>query len=148
MFVKFIINANYHDRIQSFFECVQYCLFLFLLDIFIIYISNDIPFPGFPSENPLSYPPSPCSPTHPLPLPGPDIPLQWGIKPSQDQGPLLPLISNKAILCYICSWRHWSLHVYSSVGGLVPGSSGDTGWFLLLFFLWGCKPFQLLGYFL
>ena len=29
------------------------CFFIFLLDIFFIYISNVIPFPGFPSENPL-----------------------------------------------------------------------------------------------
>jgi F0F1-type ATP synthase membrane subunit a len=34
---------------------------LFLLDIFFIYISNVIPFPSFPSKNPLS---SPLSPTH------------------------------------------------------------------------------------
>ena len=33
--------------------------FLFLLDIFFIYISNVIPFPSFPSENPLSPPPAP-----------------------------------------------------------------------------------------
>ena len=33
-------------------------------------------------------------------------------------------MSHKAILCYICSWSHGSLHVYSLVGGLVPGSSG------------------------
>jgi hypothetical protein len=32
-----------------------------------------------------------------------------------------------AILCYICSWTHESHHVYSSVGGLVPGSSKGTG---------------------
>jgi hypothetical protein len=31
---------------------------------------------------------------------------------------------NKAILCNICSWSQESLHVYSLVGGLVPGSSG------------------------
>jgi hypothetical protein len=30
-------------------------LFIFLLDIFFIYISNVIPFPGFPSENPLPH---------------------------------------------------------------------------------------------
>jgi len=50
-------------------------LFSFLsLDIFFIYISNVIPFPSFPSTNPLSLPPSPPhfyegapSPTHPLP---------------------------------------------------------------------------------
>ena len=41
---------------------------LFLLDIFFIYISNVIPFPRFPSKNPLSPPPSPCFPTHPLPF--------------------------------------------------------------------------------
>jgi hypothetical protein len=34
------------------------------------------------------------------------------------------LISSKAIFCYICTWSHGSLHVYSLVGGLVPGSSG------------------------
>jgi hypothetical protein len=42
------------------------CLFIFL-DIFFIYTSNIIPFPSFPSENPLSPPLSPYSPTH-LPL--------------------------------------------------------------------------------
>ena len=85
---------------------------LFLWDIFLIYISSGIPFPGFPSENHLTPPPSPCSPTHPLLLPGPGIPLHWGIEPSQDQGPLLPLMSNKPNLCYIGSWSHGSLHVY------------------------------------
>jgi hypothetical protein len=131
-----IINSSY-----SFFKN-------FLLDVFFIYISNVIPFPGFPSENPLSHPPSPCSPTYPLPLPCPGIPLHWSIKPSQNQGPLLPLMPNKAVLCYICSWSHGSLHVYSFVGSLVPGSSWGTGWFVLLFLLWGCKPLQLLGSFL
>jgi hypothetical protein len=31
-------------------------------------------------------------------------------------------MSHKAILCYIFGWSHGSLHVYSLVGGLVPGS--------------------------
>jgi hypothetical protein len=35
----------------------------FLLDIFFIYISNVIPFPSYPSKNPLSPPPAP-QPTH------------------------------------------------------------------------------------
>jgi hypothetical protein len=39
-------------------------------------------------------------------------------------------------------------HVYSLVAGLVPGSCGGTGWFILLFLLWGCKPLQLLQSFL
>ena len=34
--------------------------FLLLLDIFFIYISNVIPFPSFPSENPLSSPSPPA----------------------------------------------------------------------------------------
>jgi hypothetical protein len=44
--------------------------FHFLLDIFFIYISNAIP------KVPYSFPP-PYSPTHPLLLPGPGIPLYW-----------------------------------------------------------------------
>jgi hypothetical protein len=55
----------------------------------------------------------------------------------------LPLMSDKAILCH-----HGSIHVYSLIGGLVPGSSRGTGWLTLLVLLWGCKPLQLLGSFL
>ena len=74
--------------------------------------------------------------THSLPPLHPDIPLHWGIKPSQDQGPLLPLMSYKAILCYICGQSHGSLHVYFLVGGLVSKSSWGSTWFILMFFLW------------
>ena len=88
--------------------------------------------------------PSPSSLTHTLLLPCPGIPLCWAIKPSQDQGPLLSLMSHKVILCYICGWSLESLLVCS----LVPGSSGGTSWFILLFLLWGCKPLQVLGSFL
>ena len=52
----------------------------------------------------------------------PSILLHRGITPSQNQEPLL-LMSDKAILCFICSWIHGSLYVYSLVGGLVPGIS-------------------------
>jgi hypothetical protein len=86
------------------------------------------PFPSFPSANPHPIPPSssfyegvPPS-TYPLPLPDPGIPLHWGIEPSQEQRPLLPVMPYKAILNYICSWSHGSLHVYSLDGGLVPRS--------------------------
>ena len=48
------------------------------------------------------------------------------IEPPLDQGPLLPFKPNKAILCYICIWSCGSLHVYSLVGGLVPGSSAGV----------------------
>jgi hypothetical protein len=54
--------------------------------------------------------------THPLLLPSPGISLHWNIESSQDQGPLLPLMSDNAILCYICSWSHVSLHVYVLFG--------------------------------
>jgi hypothetical protein len=56
-------------------ECSSFSSFLFiylLLDIIFIYISNAIP------KVPYTLPP-PCSPTHPLPLLGPGIPLYWGI---------------------------------------------------------------------
>ena len=85
----------------------------------------EIPYPIFPPTASMKVLPNP--PTHSLLPSCPGIPLHWGIKPSQDQGPLLSLMSNKAILCYICGWSHGSLHVYSFVGaGLrlsCPGSS-------------------------
>ena len=70
----------------------------------------------------------------PLPLlPNPATPASWSWhSPTLGQraftGPRAshPLMSNKAILCYICGWSHGSFHVYSLVGGLVPGSSGGT----------------------
>jgi hypothetical protein len=68
-------------------------LFLFFISYF-IYISNVIPFPSFPLKIPYPLRPSPYSPTHPLPLPGPGIPLYWGIEPLQDLRPLLPLMTN------------------------------------------------------
>ena len=114
--------------------------FFFKIGYF-IYISNIIPFPNFPPRNSLSHPPSSCFyesvPPHPPVPPHPCIPLHWGIEPSLHQGPLLPWMPNKTILCYIYSWSHGSLHVYSLVDGLNPGSSG---WLILLFFLRGCKP--------
>jgi hypothetical protein len=58
--------------------------------------------------------------------------------------PPYPLMPDKAIVCYISSWSHESLHVYSLLGGLVPESSGESGWLIMFFFLWGCKHLQLL----
>ena len=129
-----------------------FLLFSFLKIIFIRYFLylhfKFYPLSSFPlPKHPIPFLSS-CSLTHPFPLPCPGIPLNWGIEPSQDQGPLLSLISHKSILCYICSWSQGFLHVYSLVGGLVPGSSGSTRWFILLFHLWGCKPLQRFGYFL
>jgi hypothetical protein len=42
-------------------------LCMYVLDIFFIYSSNVIPFPSFPSENPLSPPPLPLFPNPPTP---------------------------------------------------------------------------------
>jgi hypothetical protein len=87
------------------------------------------PFPVFPPETPyliLTPPASMRVFTHPLLPPHPAIPLHWGIEPSQDQGPLLSLMTDMVILCYICDWSHGSLYVYSLVSGLVPGSYGGV----------------------
>lgn len=63
-----------------------------------------------PPEVPYPIPPLSASirlllhpPTHPLLPHLPSIPLHLGIKPSQDQGPLLPLMPDNAILCYMCA---------------------------------------------
>jgi hypothetical protein len=85
----FEIMSN--NKPESYFA--ELFFFSLLIDIFFIYILNVIPFLGFLSE---SYPPptSLCSPTHPLSLPGPGIPLYWCIEPSHDQGPHLPLMTD------------------------------------------------------
>ena len=112
----------------SFLVC--FLSFFLLSNIFFIYISDVSPFPCFSSRNSVSYPPYSCfhegapPPTHTLLPPHPGINLHWGIKPSQDKGPLLSLMPDKVILCYTCCWSHGFLYVYSLVGGLVPGSSG------------------------
>ena len=65
------------------------------------------PFQVSPQETPYLIPHPPASmrglPYAPSPLPPfcPGIPLHWGIELSQAQGPLLPLMSNKAIFCHI-----------------------------------------------
>jgi hypothetical protein len=100
------------------------------LDILFIYNSNVIPFPYFPSTNLQSHPPASIR-MLPLPL----LPSTPSNFPTQGHWAILvprasPLMPDHAILCYIYSWSHGSLHVYSLVGGLVPGSSGE-GWVLV-----------------
>jgi hypothetical protein len=60
-----------------------------------------------------------------------------------DQGPPLPLLSDKAILCYIYILSHGSLQVHSLVGGLVSGRTGWSGK-PMLFSQWDCNPTLLL----
>jgi hypothetical protein len=51
------------------------------------------PFLVSPLKTP--YPPAfSLLPNPPTPIPGPGIPLYCGIEPSQDQGPLLPLMTD------------------------------------------------------
>jgi hypothetical protein len=114
-------------------------LFIYIYFIrYFIYIPNVIPFP-FPA-------PSPCLPTYPFPLSGPGIPYtDWGIETSQDQVPFLPMLTDKVILCYICSWSHESHHVYSLISGLVPGISGGRVSSYCCSFYWVANPFRSLG---
>jgi hypothetical protein len=83
---------------------------------------------------PISPPPAsirvfPYPPTHSCHLALKFLYTGVSIEPSEDQGPLLPLMSDKAILCYMCSSSHVSLHVYFLVGGLVLESYVGSGWF-------------------
>jgi hypothetical protein len=109
---------------------VSLCCFLkkFLLDIFFIYISKVIPFPGFPSGNALFHPLPAASmrvlthpTTHSLPPPCPGIPLHWGIKSSQDQGSLLPLMVYKAILQSPWLSFYFSAEIYKTKDGTNSG---------------------------
>ena len=59
--------------------CKTFLSLIFLLDIYFIYISNVVPFPGFLSKTPLSLSPFPCSSNHQHQLPGPGIPLHWSL---------------------------------------------------------------------
>jgi hypothetical protein len=108
------------------------------------------PFPVYPLETPYIIPTPPasmrvflyphihsCLPA--LPLPYTESSSLHRTSPPSDaqQGhPLLHLLD------------HGSLHVYSLVGGLVPGNPGGSGWLILFFFLGCCKPLQLLQSFL
>ena len=76
------------------------CLHLnyILLSSFPSKTPNPIPFPLFLYEG---APP----PTHPLLSHCSSIPVHGGIKLAQDKGPPLPLMLDKAIPCYICSWN-------------------------------------------
>jgi hypothetical protein len=78
-----ILFWNLFTVMNKFCVCVCVCVCVwrdfFKLGIFFIYISNAIPFPSFLAESPLYPSPHPAHPTYPLPLPGPGVPLYWGI---------------------------------------------------------------------
>jgi hypothetical protein len=94
------------------FEILSFIIYLFIIGYFMYLHFKCYPFSQFPLWNSPTLSPSPSfyegapPPTHLLSPHHPGIPLLWGIKPSQDQGPLLLLMSDNAILCYICGWSH------------------------------------------
>ena len=49
---------------------------------------------------------------HPSTLSSPMPTLNCGVKPPWDQGSPIPLMSDKAILCYLCIWSNGSLPVH------------------------------------
>jgi hypothetical protein len=82
----YLAHAQTFDVVKEGLHTTFFFLFSFLLDIFFIYISNVIPFPGpsLPRNPPIPSSPTPASmrgflhpPTHPLPPPL--LPLHWGI---------------------------------------------------------------------
>lgn len=94
---------------------------------------------------PVSLPqPYPTSPPSPLPLRGRSHSSLIPFSGASSQVPPRPLMPDEAVLCYICSRSHGPVHVSSLVGSLVPGSSEGPGQLILLFFLCGCHPLQLL----
>jgi len=148
--LQFLESGKAYTGVMNMRQVWDSFFLILLLDIFylhLLHITNVTPSPSFPSISPLSHSPSfflwGCSPPQSSPpscllLTFPYTGGGW-VQLWQDQGLLFPLVPNKIILCYICSWSHGSLH--ESLGsGLVPGS---FGWLVLLF-LWGCKPLQLL----
>jgi hypothetical protein len=140
-FVHHILTLLFAPLFKNFY----WLFYLFTFQMLSPFLVSPLKTPYFTTPPPpLQFYEGDAPSTHPLPLHQPSIPLCWGMEPSQDQGSPLPLMPYKAILWDICGWSHGSLHVYSLVSSLVPGSSGESGWLILLFFLWGCKPLQLL----
>jgi hypothetical protein len=141
--LQYIMNFIISDLIIE----NQLFFFRFLLDIFFFLhfkcqiIRSPLWKPPFPSPIPL--PLWVCSP-HPSLLPScPGIPPILGHWTHSGQEPLLPLMSNKDILCHICGQSHRSLHVCSLVGVPFPKSSRGSGLFTLLLPPWGCTPTSL-----
>jgi hypothetical protein len=96
-------------------------LFYWLFYLFTFQMLSFFPVSCLQNSYPILPPPANMrvSPPHtltPTPTSLPFIPLLWDIEPSQDLGPLLSLMPDQAILCYIWSRSHGSLHVYSLIG--------------------------------
>ena len=85
--------------------------------------------PQLPIPSPLRFASMRCSSTHSPTLASPFLasPCQENDqdkqRPPQDQGFPFPLMPDKALLCYICSWSHGSLHACNLAGVFLPGIS-------------------------
>jgi hypothetical protein len=121
-------------RPKNFFLAIFFSFFIG----YFIYLHFKCYFPSqFSSTSLLPPPPSLClyksapQPTHP-PLPQqPSIPLSWVIKPPLDQGAPLPVMPDKAILCYIsramsipCILFGWWISLWELAGV----GWGGVGW--------------------
>jgi hypothetical protein len=121
MFSVMFLWESSSSHFSVLFKCIVLFILYILLIILFIYISTVIPPSWFPLCKPSIPSPHPCvyegapPPTHPLLPHSPKVPLHWGIRPLQEQGPLLPLMPDKTVVCYIFSWSPGSLHVYSLV---------------------------------
>lgn len=89
---------------------IGYFMYLFTFQMLSPFLVSPL---DLPSPIPLSLLLWKCSPTHPPTHSHPGIPLHWRIESSQDQGPFLPLMPNKAILYYICGWSQGCLWWFS-----------------------------------
>ncbi|CRH48541.1 Uncharacterised protein [Chlamydia trachomatis] len=96
----------------------MFLLFLFKSDMFLFTFQVLSPFLVSPLKMPYLLP---CPPAH---QPFHSGFLAWAF-PYTGSRPFLPLMNNKAIIYYICSWSH-EFHC-TLVGGVVSGSSGGTG---------------------
>jgi hypothetical protein len=127
-------------------------IFSLLLDIFFIYISNFMPFPGFPPKGPYSIPPPP----HP-PLWSPNPPtfasLSWHSPTLGHRAFTGPRTSPPIDVRQVHSLLHMKLEPWVPTCVLFnwwfsPWELGGTDWLILLFLQWDYKPFQILQFFL
>ena len=115
------------------FELWIFFSFSWILYLFTFQILSHSRFPFWSTH---TITPTPClsegAPSTHTDLPfHPGLSLNCHIKPTHAQGPFLPLVFNKDLLCLICGWNHGSLHVYYLGGSPVPRSIGwgvHTGW--------------------
>ena len=121
---NFMINKDIKDKCSYCWAVLHHSEAFFIGYFIYLYLKWYLP-TWFPFHKFVISFPLPCASMRVLPyLPHlHSIPLRWSIEPPQDQGPPLPLVPDKAILCYIYSWSHGSHHVYSLISDLVPGSS-------------------------